>query len=294
MPTSIHLKRKQEQQKEHKFPANPQRDLLLFLLEYAPLATWQQDILGIIREEAYYFAPQRQTKILNEGWASFWHSHIMTRHALHPSELIDYADHHSGTLATSPGRLNPYKLGIELLRDIEDRWNRGAFGPDYEECDDHRVRANWDRQLGLGIKKIFEVRRIYNDVGFIDEFLTPEFAHRHQLFTFRYNPYGNNYMVESREFEAIKRQLLFQLTNFGEPMIELVDANYANRNELYLIHQSEEMDLRLDYAQATLENLHALWTRPVNLETQIEDKGTILLSFDGKQHTSRLLQKTTG
>lgn len=225
---------------------------------------------------------------------SYWHSHIMTRHALHPSELIDYADHHSGTLATSPGRLNPYKLGIELLRDIEDRWNRGAFGPEYEECDDQRVRANWDRQVGLGLKKIFEVRRIYNDVGFIDEFLTPEFAHRHQMFTFRYNPYGNNYMIESREFAEIKRQLLFQLTNFGEPIIDLVDANYANRNELYLLHHSEEVDLRLDYAQATLENLQALWTRPVHLETQIEDKGTILLSFDGKQHTSRLLQKSSG
>ncbi|HMN29206.1 MAG TPA: SpoVR family protein, partial [Caldilineaceae bacterium] len=108
---------KQEQQKEYKFPANPQRDLLLFLLESAPLSGWQQDILSIVRDEAYYFAPQRQTKIMNEGWATYWHSHIMTRHALRPEELIDYADHHSGTVATSPGRLNPYKLGVELFRD---------------------------------------------------------------------------------------------------------------------------------------------------------------------------------
>jgi stage V sporulation protein R len=285
-------KRKQEQQKEKKFPANPQRDVLLFLLEYAPLQPWQQDVLSIIREEAYYFAPQRQTKIMNEGWATYWHSHIMTRHALKPSELVDYADHHSGTLATSPGRLNPYKIGVELFRDIEDRWNRGAFGPEYDECTDQRARTNWDRQLGAGLKKIFEVRRIYNDVGFIDEFLTREFAFEHKLFTYRYNPHGNHYEIESREFDDIKRQLLFQLTNFGEPIVEITDANYQNRGELYLLHHWEEIDLRLDWAQATLENLYALWGRPVHIETTIEDKGQALLSFDGKQHTSRLLQRT--
>lgn len=282
----------QEQHKEQKFPANPQRDVLLFLLEYAPLTAWQQDLLAIIREEAYYFAPQRQTKILNEGWATYWHSHIMTRHALRPSELIDYADHHSGTVATSPGRLNPYKLGVELLRDIEDRWNRGAFGPEYEACTDQRQRANWDRQVGLGRQKLFEVRRIYNDVGFIDEFLTPEFAQQQQLFTFRYNPHPDHYEVESREFEDVKRQLLFQLTNFGEPIIEITDANYQNRGELYLVHHWEGVDLRLDYAQATLENLHALWKRPVYIETTITDKGQALLSFDGKQQTSRLMQRS--
>ena len=282
---------KEEQQREQKFPVNPQRDVLLFLLENAPLSAWQQDVLGMVRDEAYYFAPQRQTKIMNEGWATYWHSHIMTRHALKPSELIDYADHHSGTVATSPGRLNPYKLGVELFRDIEDRWNRGAFGPEYEACEDHRARANWDRQLGQGLQKLFEVRRIYNDVGFVDEFLTLEFAREQQLFTYRYNPYGEHYEIESRKFEDIKRQLLFQLTNFGEPIIEVVDANHQNRGELYLLHHWEEIDLRLDYAQATLENMQALWGRPVHIETAITDKGQAVFSFDGKQHTSRLLHK---
>ncbi len=101
------------------FPEKPQRDVLLFLLQYAPLRDWQHDILAIIRDEAYYFAPQGQTKIMNEGWASYWHSTIMTRHGLTDAEIIDYADHHSGTMAMSPQRLNPYKIGIELFRDIE-------------------------------------------------------------------------------------------------------------------------------------------------------------------------------
>ena len=161
-------------------PEQPERDVLLFLLEHAPLKPWQHDVLAIIREEAYYFAPQGQTKIMNEGWASFWHSTIMTQKTLHPSELVDYADHHSGTMATQPGRLNPYKLGIELLRDIEERWNKGQFGPEWEECDNLDVRQKWDKKLGLGRQKIFEVRRIHNDVTFIDTFLTVDFCRRYQ------------------------------------------------------------------------------------------------------------------
>ena len=109
-----------------------------FLIQYAPLENWQREILSIIREEAYYFAPQGQTKIMNEGWASYWHSTMMTQHVLRDSEIIDYADHHSGTLGSRPGQINPYKLGIELYRDIEDRWNKGKFGKDYDECDEHR------------------------------------------------------------------------------------------------------------------------------------------------------------
>src|SRR5262249_38697039 len=118
-------RRQQQEQVARSFPEQPQKDVLLFLIEYAPLKPWQRDILSIIRDEAYYFNPQGQTKIINEGWASYWHSTIMTQKALSPSELIDYADHHSGTMAMSRTRLNPYKLGIELLRDIEMRWNTG-------------------------------------------------------------------------------------------------------------------------------------------------------------------------
>src|ERR1051325_7630390 len=120
--------KKKQQAIERSFPERPEKDVLLFLIEYAPLKAWQRDVLSIVRDEAYYFAPQGQTKILNEGWASYWHSTIMTERALESWECVDYADHHSGTMATQRGRLNPYKLGIELLRDIEMRWNTGQFG----------------------------------------------------------------------------------------------------------------------------------------------------------------------
>src|SRR5438105_13817285 len=121
-------RRKKIEASEKSFPEHPEKDVLLFLIEHAPIKPWQRDVLSIIRDEAYYFAPQGQTKIMNEGWASYWHSTIMTERTLESWECIDYADHHSGTMATQRGRLNPYKLGIELFRDIERRWTNGQFG----------------------------------------------------------------------------------------------------------------------------------------------------------------------
>jgi stage V sporulation protein R len=209
---------------------------------------------------------------------SYWHSTIMTQRILKPEELIDYADHHSGTMATSGGRLNPYKLGVELFRDIEDRWNRGAFGAEYEACDDLKARRHWNRGLGQGRDKIFEVRRVYNDIGFIDTFLTEEFAREHKLFTFAYNDYIEQYEIASRDFQEIKRRLLFQLTNFGQPIIEVVDANFENRGELYLVHQHNQIDLDVPYAEDTLANLYRLWGRPVYLESALEDRGRLLFS----------------
>jgi len=279
-------KRDDEMQRAKKFPEHPQRDVLLFLLENAPLEQWESDILGIIRDEAYYFAPQGQTKIMNEGWASYWHSKIMTTRALTDAEVIDYADHHSGTLGGSSQQLNPYKLGIELYRHIEDRWNKGRFGKEYEECDDMRERMSWDRKLGLGREKIFEVRRHYNDVTFIDEFLTPEFCKEQELFVFGYNDKRQAYEIIDREFKKIKEKLLHQLTNFGQPNIEVVDGNFENRSELLLGHKYEGIDLKMDDARDTLVNMASLWRRPVNLVTRVEGKG-LMMRFDGKEHSEK-------
>ncbi|MHC5540386.1 SpoVR family protein [Singulisphaera rosea] len=277
-----------ERQKAKQFPEQPERDVLLFLLEHAPLHTWQRDVLSIVREEAYYFTPQGQTKIMNEGWASYWHSTIMTTRTLSPSELVDYADHHSGTMATQPGRLNPYKLGIELFRDIEERWNKGQFGPEYDDCENYEERQRWDKQLGLGRQKIFEVRRIHNDVTFVDTFLTPDFCRRYQLFSFKHNDSNETYEIESREFKKVKDRLLFGLTNFGQPIIRVKDGNHRNRGELYLQHEHFGIDLKLDHAQDTLRHLNRLWSRPVHIETVVDGRPT-LLSFDGTDHTIRPL-----
>jgi stage V sporulation protein R len=248
------------------------------------MTNWQRSVMGIVREEAYYFAPQGRTKIMNEGWASYWHSTIMTQRALEDSELIDYADHHSGTVATQPGRLNPYKLGLELLRDIEERWNKGRHGAEWEACDDYELRKSWDTGAGEGREKIFQVRALYNDVNFIDEFLTAEFCHKHKLFVYDYNESTKQYQISSRSFDEIKQGLLFQLTNFGQPWVYVRDGNHLNRGELVLWHRYEGVPLRLDYAQDVLRCLYAMWKRPVHLETCDDDR-PIVLSYDGTEHT---------
>ncbi len=276
------------------FPVKPVRDIMLFLLQHAPLEDWEADVLSIIREEAYYFAPQGQTKIMNEGWASYWHSTMMTNYILKAEELIDYCEHHSGTLATSPGRLNPYKLGIELLRDIERRWNTGRFGQEYDACDDMAIRREWGKEktpkgrvVGRGSpgrEKIFQVRALYNDVTFLDEFLTPEFVDEQKLYHYRQDPSTGRMVVVNRDFDKIKQQMLFMLTNHAQPYIFVLDGNYRNRGELYLGHRHTGADIEIKYAVETLKNLHKVWKRPVHLNARIDDD-PILFSFDGEQST---------
>ncbi|RLA65848.1 MAG: SpoVR family protein [Epsilonproteobacteria bacterium] len=260
----------------------PTRDIMGFLMEYAPIKEWEADLIGILREEAYYFLPQRITKIMNEGWASYWHSTIMTQKAMKASEIIDFSDHHSSVMAMSPQRINPYKIGIELFRDIEYRWNKGMFGKEYLECTNMQVKENWDKELGLGREKIFEVRTTHNDITFIDEFFTEEFCQRQNLFTYKYNSRTGRNEIETREFEEIKKKLLLSLTNFGSPLIEIESSNYENKGELLLRHVHQGVDLDLATATDTMRNLYAVWKRPINLATHYDDKEVKFL-FDGEE-----------
>ena len=285
-------KRKIEQEKQEakRFPPSPVRDVMGFLLEHAPLENWECDVLSMLREESYYFLPQRQSKVMNEGWASYWHSRIMTSKVLTDAELIDYADHHSGTVATQPGKLNPYKLGLELFRDIERRWDHGQFGPEWEACEDMAERTNWDRKLGLGRQKIFEVRRLHCDATFLDEFLTPEFCEEQKLFVSEEDQKTGKTSISSTEFNEVKQAVLFQFTNGGRPVIQLVDANHANRAELLLTHRHMGIDLRLDWAREVLENLVRIWKRPVRLDTFVDGKA-VRLGHDGKNATETNLDE---
>lgn len=273
---------------QQKFPVDPVRDVLTFFMHCAPLEDWQQDILGIIRDEAYYMAPQGMTKTMNEGWASYWHAHIMTQHVLNDSEIIEFADKHSGAMFMKMGGYNPYKVGIELMRDIEERWNKGKFGREWDQCDDVKERKHWDKKLNLGREKIFEVRKIYNDVTFIDEFLTEDFCVRNKLFVYKLNKETNKFEVDTTDFKAIKSQLLFQLANFGQPIIKVENANFENRGELLLTHTHEGIDLQPNYMDQTMTNLYKIWKKPIHLVTIMENQKT-LFKFDGSEHTNKPL-----
>ncbi len=286
------LKRIQEElERRRNVPREPERDVLKFLIEYAPLKSWQKTILSIIREEAYYFAPQGMTKIMNEGWASYWHTKIMTEKVLTDSGLTAYADHCSRTLSMPPGSFNPYTIGLAIWKDIEERWDKGRFGLEWERCDDLEKRQKWDTGAGLGREKIFEVRRFHNDVTFIDAFLTRELCNEQKLFTYKKDPQTGEARIEARDFETVKAKLLFMLTNMGEPVIEVVDGNFENRSELLLRHVHYGVDLDLNFARETLKNLARIWTRPVHIETLVDGKKR-LLSHDGGTFAQKEIEES--
>src|SRR5437764_923798 len=181
-----------------------------------------------------------------------------------------------------PGGVNPYKIGVELFRDIEDRWNKGKFGKEYEEANDLGAKKKWDKGLGLGREKIFEVRRVYNDVNFIDEFMTPEFIEKHKFYQYGRDPHTGQLRIVSRDPTRIKQTMLYQLTNMGQPFIYVVDGNYCNRGELYLAHKHNGLDIEIKFAVETLKNVYKIWQRPVHLQARIDDD-MILFSYAGDQ-----------
>lgn len=249
--------------------------------EVVSLEEGRADVYDISVRETHRYAA---CGLINHN--SYWHSRLMTTKVLDASEIIDYADNNAGVMATSGGRLNPYKLGVELYRNVEERWNKGQFGKEWDECDDLDAKKNWNLRLGLGKKKIFEVRALYNDVTFIDEFLTPEFCRDHKLFSFSWSNRNERFEIESREFKNVKEKLLFQLTNAGNPFIYVDDANYDNRGELMLKHDHQGIDLRADYAREVMKSLVRVWKRPVNLLTIVDGK-QVMIRFDGREHSTR-------
>jgi len=243
-------------------PPKPTRDILGFLARHAPLAPWQKGILEIIREESLYYAPQAATKILNEGWATYWHTRLLLP-LLGPEEALEFAELQSGLLAAHG--FNPYRLGYFLLQEVEERWDKGRFGPEYEALP-LGERLRYERPAGEGRRKLFQVRTVHTDVSFLEEFLTPEFALRQRLLAPEDLP----------RFAEAKQALLFRLTNLGYPIVELLDANHANRGELYLQHLYEGVELDLRKTRAVLENLRRLWGRPVHLKTVAAGKETVI------------------
>lgn len=276
-----------KQQRKTREPARPTRDLLLYLMRHAPLDDWQRDVLSIIRTESYYFAPQAMTKVMNEGWATYWHTKLMTGHFAEASEIVQYADQHSGVVFMPPGGFNPYKIGVELFRDIERRFNKGQHGHLWESMDSLGAKERHDDHSMRGRDKIFEVRRVYNDVNFIDEFLTEEFVERHHMYRYRRDPNTGEIRVASRDWEQVKHEILARLSNMGQPFMFLVDANYRNRGELYLAHQWNGLDIEVAKASEVLKHVRRIWGRPVHCQARIDDQQYLFTCEDPGETPSR-------
>ena len=249
-------------------PPEPEKDVLRFLLEYAPhLADWQRDVLDIVRTEMLYFVPQMQTKIMNEGWASFWHARILRELELSDDEVVDFAELNAGVVAPHRRSINPYHLGLKIFEDIERRWDN----PTAEE----RERG---REPGRGRAQIFEVRGLDNDLSFLRNYLTKDLVDELDLYL--YERQGNEWVIVEKDWEKVRDGLLEEMTNFGNPTIVVEDGDYHHNRELYLVHRHEGRDLDTVYADKTLQYLHQIWGRPVHIETILEGD-RLLLSYDG-------------
>ena len=174
-----------------KEPLEPEADILLFIRDHnRDLADWQKDLLTIVDEEARYFLPQIETKIMNEGWASHWHHRIMTSLDLPQEILLEFMVRHNQVICPHPGGLNPYHVGFMVWRDIEKR-----FGGEHTE---------------EGRAKLMEVRETERDVSFLRRFLTEELCRELDLFTWK--PRGEHLVVsevaDEEHWDDVKNALL--------------------------------------------------------------------------------------
>jgi stage V sporulation protein R len=251
----------------------PEKDLLYYIMRNSPhLQAWQRDVIGMIHEEMEYFVPQMQTKIMNEGFASFFHARIMRELDLTDSEHMEFAELHSGVVSPHKGQLNPYYLGYKIFEDIERRWDN----PSAEE------REKLGRVGGEGRAKIFEVRELESDVSFLRNYLTEELCEELDLFVYELVE-EEEWTITEKRWKRVRDQLVANMTNFGFPYIEVADSDYNNNRELYLRHAYEGAELDGRYARKALEHVYTLWGRPVHLETVVDDE-RVRLHYDGQEH----------
>ena len=195
-----------------------------------------------------------QTKIMNEGWASFWHSRIMRELDLTDEEFLEFGRLRSSVCTPGRSRINPYFVGLKIFEDIEKRFGR---------------------------EKIFEVREMENDVSFIRSYLTEDLCHDLDLFVYALE--GDDWKVTAKAWEVVRDTMVESMTNFGLPYIVVEDGDYRGRRELYLRHYHDGRDLDADYAVRTLQHIYTIWQHPVHLESvEAESDRPYVLTCDGE------------
>ena len=174
-----------------KTPPVPMYDVLLYILRHSEVLRfepWKADVVSEIRDQQRHLTPQMKTKMGNEGWATYIHVHIMRR--LFKEGLLNDKEHdvfnyyHSRVLAENKYSLNWYRIGYGLFEHIKERWDKGRFGKEYNECTDPHKKSYWDIHAGLGNKKIFEVRASYSDRMLVENFFTDDFIHEQKIYIY--------------------------------------------------------------------------------------------------------------
>jgi stage V sporulation protein R len=266
---SIHKRQEYQEPDLRKVPLEPEEDILLFIRDHnSYLSEWETDVLTIVHEQTQYFIPQIETKIMNEGWASYWHKKIIDALDLPQKMKIEFAIKHNQVLRPFPIGINPYRVGMKIWEDIKRRWDH----PTPEEVRDYGPRTK------NGDRKIFEVREVERDTSFLRRYLTEELVREMNLF--EYETRGDEQVItqvpEKESWRSIKETLLRDVGLGHVPVIRIEDADHKGNRILYLRHDHDGRDLQLEYAEKTLKYLQQMWQWEVVLETVINGKKSLL------------------
>ncbi|BAU47620.1 stage V sporulation protein R [Sulfurifustis variabilis] len=261
---AIHKRPEYKEPNLNRVPIDPEEDLLLFIAEHNPYLTeWQRDLLRIVHAQTQYFLPQIETKIMNEGWASYWHHRIMNSIDLPEDLYLEFLVHHNQVVRPHKGSVNPYHLGFKVWHDIERR---------YSAPTDEEVRRHGPPEKGAR-EKLFEVRETDRDISFLRRFLTRELME--ELHMFEYKRERDKLVVsqvaDEEHWMTIKQTLLRNVGMGTVPVIRIVDADYRHNRALLLRHEHDGRDLEMEYVEKTMGYLYQLWGRPVLLETRLKD-----------------------
>ena len=267
--------KKRETFKEEHFPSEPQENIMYFIEKHSPvLESWQREIMRIVRKIAQYFYPQRQTKLMNEGWASFVHYYIMNRlwekEMISDGNYMEFIHSHSGVLMQLPynhkyyNGFNPYALGFDIFSDIR----RICTEPtkEDEEYFSHLVGTDW-------LETCLDAVKNYRDESFVSQFLSPNVMRKWRLFEID-NKESNNFVEissiqDNRGYDNIRKTLShhYSVTSH-QPDIQVFDANLKGNRELKLIYTPINGAKLHNSQNKVLEHIKFLWGYPVSIDTK--------------------------
>jgi stage V sporulation protein R len=270
---NVHKRQDYVQPDLQKTPPTPEEDLLLFIRDHNPyLNEWERDLITIAHEREQYFIPQMETKIMNEGWASFWHREIMKSLDLPQDLHLEFLVRHNQVVRPFPRSLNPYYLGLRIWDDIKRRHDE----PTPEEIE------KYGKPTKTGMQAIFEVREVDRDASFIRRFLTEELMREMDMF--EYEPRENEMVIskvsDKDGWREVKETLIKNVGMGTIPVIKIEDADHNHNRILYMKHYHDGRDLQLEYAERTLSYIHQLWRHEVILETAVNGKKALLAYSD--------------
>ncbi|MBZ2190085.1 SpoVR family protein [Alcanivorax sp. JB21] len=265
-------------QPTQRYPSEPQENLLYFIEKNAPLLEpWQREIVRIVRKMAQYFYPQRQTKVMNEGWATFWHYTLL--HEMYDEGLVtegfmlEFLQNHAQVVYQPPfdspmySGINPYALGFAMFRDLR----RICEAPTEEDniWFPEIAGSDWLSTLKFAMQS-------FKDESFIQQFLSPKVIRDLKLFAVLDDDAETHLEIRAihneRGYQQV-RQLLSEQYNLSihEPNIQVYEAAVRGDRSLTLQHvRQDRRPLARDKAADVLRHLHRLWQFDVHLES-VED-----------------------